>query len=207
MVPRVVLEGVRWQTYQMLVHDLSERRIRLSYDRGKLEIMAPLFNHERFKRHLGRFIEILADEYNRPFVSGGSTTFQREDLERGLEPDDCFYFGNAPRVRDRLQIDLSSDPPPDLAIEVDITRSSFGRMGIYAALGVPEIWRYDGTRLSVHVLQVDGAYVTAPRSLTFPEVALEQVEGFLGQVAQQDDLSLQRAFRAWVRTLLTPPAP
>src|SRR5437870_8588224 len=114
--------------------------------------MAPTFNHERCKRKVGRVIETLAEETNRPIVSGGSTTFRREDLERGLEPDDCFYLANVAAILGKEEIDLRFDPPPDLALEIEISRSSLDRMSIYAALGVPELWRFNGQHLQVFIL-------------------------------------------------------
>src|SRR6266702_3350438 len=115
-VPRpssILLTGIRWQTYETLLADLRDRPIRLTYDHGKLEIMAPTFNHERSKRQIGRLVETLAEENDLEILSGGSTTFRREDLERGLEPDDCFYIANVPAVLDKSEIDLRIDPPPD----------------------------------------------------------------------------------------------
>ena len=111
----IMLSGIGWRTYEALLADLKNRPIRLTFDRGNLEIMAPTFNHERCKRKVGRVIETLAEETNQAIVSGGSTTFRREDLERGLEPDDCFYLTNASAILGKEEIDLRTDPPPDLA--------------------------------------------------------------------------------------------
>ncbi|MCI0638905.1 MAG: Uma2 family endonuclease [Gemmataceae bacterium] len=197
----VLLSGIAWQTYEALLADLKDRPIRLTYDRGCLEIMPPTFNHERSKRKLGRIVETMAEELARPFVSGGSTTFRREDLERGLEPDDCFWIAHASRVLDKQEIDLRTDPPPDLALEIDIHSSSLDRLGIYAALGVPEIWRYDGDHLQVLVLK-HGAYKQAKKSPTFPMLHLAKLNEFIRENIGMDDGGFVRAFRSWVRPFL-----
>src|SRR5437867_3804600 len=109
----ILLSGIRWQTYEALLADLGDRPIRLTYDQGNLEIMAPSFDHERCKRQVGRVVETIAEEKGLKFVAGGSTTFRLEVLEKGLEPDDCFYIQNVDRILTRKQIDLHVDPPPD----------------------------------------------------------------------------------------------
>ena len=120
--------------------------------------MSPSSMHERYNCLFRRMIETLTEELAIPIKGAGSTTFKREDLERGLEPDSCFYLANERRIRGKRELDLTIDPPPDLAIEIDITSSSLDRQGIYAALGVPEIWRFDGESLRVYQLQPDGTY-------------------------------------------------
>src|SRR4051812_17622495 len=119
---RFVLYGVGWEGYQTLLKLVGDRPIRLTYDRGDLELMSPLTPHERFKSLLGRMVEAITEELDIPVISAGSMTFNREDVDRGLEPDECFYPANAGRVRDPDHIDLNGDPPPDLAIEIEITR-------------------------------------------------------------------------------------
>src|ERR1700722_6850872 len=156
----VVIDGVRWQTYQALLDDLGDRHIRLTYDRGNLEIMAPQFRHERYSGVLDQLVKALASAAKVRVVSAWSTTFQRDDLERGLEPDRCFYIRNLDAVLGKLEIDLSIDPPPDLAIEIDIMSSYLDRLGIYAALGVPEVWRFDGEHFQVLLRSDETGYDT-----------------------------------------------
>ncbi len=199
---RVTLCGIRWETYEALLADVGKRPIRLTYDRGNLEIMAPSFRHESYSAVLGRVVELLAEELNIPFKSGWSTTFRRQDLQRGLEPDRCFYIRNALRIVGKMEIDLSQDPPPDLAIEIDIGSSSLDRMGIYAALGVPAVWRFDGERLQVYQLSAAGTYQLVEASPTFPMLSLTEVVPLIQQVVTLDDLSQVRLIRAWVREQL-----
>ena len=142
---RVLLKNISWQTYRSLIKDFEQQpAMRLTYDRGLLEIRMPLDPHETYKKLLGRFVEALTEELGIETRSLGSRTCTREDLARGLEPDQCYYIQNESAVWNKEQIDLRQDPPPDLVIEIDITSSSINRLDIYADIGVPEVWRYDG---------------------------------------------------------------
>ena len=201
----VVLHGVSWATYDRLVRELAEQHVFLTYDRGSLEIMSPTPYHERYKKLLARFIETLTLELNIPIVSGGSTTFRREDLERGLEPDECYYVQNESAVRETREVDLQRDPPPDLAIEMDYSQHKLDRPSIYAALGVPEVWRYDLRRLEVLLLQSDGTYRPSSQSAAFPFLSMTEVERFLHKRTTTDETSLVRQFRDWVHETLVEP--
>jgi Uma2 family endonuclease len=194
----VLLSGVRWQTYEALLQDMADRHIRLTYDRGNLEIMAPLFRHARSAGFLAELVQTLAAAAKVPVVSAGSTTFRREDLERGLEPDRCFYIRNASVVVGKMDLD-PRDPPPDLAIEIDIESSSVNRLGIYAALGVPEVWRFDGRQFEVLVRRDARGYVRAAASPTFPALAVAAVPETLHGITGLDDAARARWLRAWVR--------
>ena len=140
--PPAVLENIDWRTYTRLLRVFQERPgFRLTYDRGTLEIMSPRLEHEKPAYLLGRFIDVLTEELNMPCIAGRSVTLPRRRKGRGLGPDNCYWIANAPRVQGRRELDLRVDPPPDLAIEVDVPSSSLDRMSICAALGVPEVWR------------------------------------------------------------------
>src|SRR6266478_1708430 len=139
----MVLEDVDWKTYSRLLKAFEERPgIRLTYDRGALEIM-PLLEHDIDGRFLGRIIIALTEELGLPILCGGSTTLRRQLHQRGIESDECYWIANEPRMRGRRALNLQRDPPPDLAVEVDVTSSSLDRLDIYATLGVPEIWRLE----------------------------------------------------------------
>jgi Uma2 family endonuclease len=204
---RVLLTGIRWQTYEALLEDLGDRHVFLTYDRGSLEIMAPLFRHEGFTGVLGRVVEIAAEVLNIPFKAAWSTTFRRPDLERGLEPDRCFYIDNVAAIVGKLDIDLTRDPPPDLALETDITHSSVDRMSIYASLGVPEVWRFDGEHLQVNLLEPGPVYRPAEASLSFPTLPVAKVVGLLHEVITLDDLAQMRTIRAWLQQHALPNRP
>jgi Uma2 family endonuclease len=201
---RFVLYGVNWQTYEKALDTFGDRPIRITYDRGNLELMSPLPIHEAFKSLFLRLFDYLSDELDFGMKSCGSSTFRRQDLERGLEPDECFYLANVSRLQHWPSIDLSIDPPPDLAVEVDITNSSLDRMGIYASLGVAELWRFDGEALQVYEL-VEGAYVPRSHSPTFPFLPLVEIVSLLHQCAIiLDDRELRRNLKTWVRDRVVP---
>src|SRR5437588_11765498 len=149
---RLVLGDVSWRSYERLLRVFDDRHLRITYDRGALEIMTLSPEHERFKCLLSYLVLVLVEELGWNMASFGSMTFKRKKRGRGLEPDECYWIQNEPLVRGKDKIDLRRDPPPDLVIEIDWTHSSLNRLGIFAALGVPEIWRYDGTVLHIHLL-------------------------------------------------------
>ena len=182
-----------------LRRNLGESPIRLTYDGSNLEIMSPSRGHEMASRFLGRMIGNMAVELNLPISTGGSTTFQRADLERGLEPDECFWIANEMAVREKLEIDLATDPPPDLAIEIDISPSRLDRPRVYAALRVPEIWRYDGEELNIDLLQADGEYRSSATSLSFPFLPVNELARFLSLVHQSGETECMRIFIRWLR--------
>ncbi|MEH2295619.1 Uma2 family endonuclease [Nostoc sp.] len=197
-----ILPAIQWDTYQNLVRDLeSQPGMRLTYDDGILEIMMPLPPHERYKRLLGRFVEVTTEELGIEICSLGSTTWTREDLRKGLEPDECYYIQNELAVRGKDVIDLTIDPPPDLAIEVDSTSSSMNRMGIYAALGVPEVWRFDREILTICSL-VNNDYQLREISLVLPMFDHIVLRSFLELSLTMGETSLIRHVRQWVREQL-----
>jgi Uma2 family endonuclease len=197
---RLVLPGIEWKTYKRLLRVLGERpALRLTYDRGVLEIMTTSPRHERYKHFIGRLIIVLTEELLLPIAGYGSMTFTRRRRQRGLEPDQCYWIAHEPQVRGKDRLDFRVDPPPDLVLEIDITRSSLNRMSIYAALGVPEVWRFDGQVLTFYALQPDETYAAQPTSLTFPTLTPGDLMPFLALQPQQDENTVIRQFRAWVR--------
>lgn len=196
----IVLQDISWPTYEALLRDLSGHPgVRVAYDRGTLEIMSPSKLHERLKKLLAQVLEILTLELNIRRQSAGSTTWKRSDLGKGIEADECYYISTVARVRDQDQADLTVDPPPDLAIEVDLQVPDLDKLAIYAALGVPEVWKYDGQRLRVHVRQPEGRYLEVRQSASFPFLPLDQLERFLSRARVADEVEFLREFRDWVR--------
>ena len=148
---RTVLYNLSWETFEALLRDTGEHRgSRFAYDCGTLEIMTPLFEHENPKSNLGNFIIALAEELDIEIRSAGSTTLKRKSLTKAIEPDSCYYIENKAAMRGRETLNLEIDPPPDLAVEIDITSSSVNKFNIYAALGVAELWKYDGEVLKFY---------------------------------------------------------
>ncbi len=198
----IVLDNVSWQFYERLLAEIGNRPIRVTFDEGSIEIMPPLAEHEHPSRAIGALAQILAVELNIPMSCYGSTTFRREEKQKGLEPDDCFYIANESRVRGMKDFDPTVLPPPDLVIEVDITRRSIPRQPIYAALGVPEIWRYDAKGLAVLLLRDDGKYERDEASRAFPFLPMLEFEKFVKRMEFEEQTSVLREFRDWVKTLV-----
>jgi Uma2 family endonuclease len=197
---RLLLFGVDWRTYSRLLAAFAERpSIRLTYDRGTLEIMSPPPGHEFDSYLLGRFVDVVTEELQLRVKAGRSTTFRLRRKKRGLEPDNCYWILHEAQIRGKRRIDLRVDPPPDLAIEVDVTKSSLNRLSIYAALRVPEVWRVDNGALAFHVLSASGKYTIATHSLAFPVLASADVQPFLALATTLDDNAIVAQFRAWLR--------
>jgi Uma2 family endonuclease len=196
---RVLLYNISWQQFENLLKDLGDRRsARIAYDRGTLEIMTPLPEHEYFKETIGDAVKDIAETLELDYESYGSTTWRREIKQAGLEPDNCFYFQNEALIRGKLNFDLNQDPPPDLALEIDITSKSLDCFPIYARLGVPELWCYDDGALKIYHLQHD-RYVEAERSLVFPMLEIQKLPQIIEAHRNTGRLALRRAVREWAR--------
>ncbi|MEM7795197.1 MAG: Uma2 family endonuclease [Cyanobacteria bacterium P01_C01_bin.118] len=196
---RVVFHSITWQSFLTMRQSLSpDRNTRLTYTEGTLEITMPLEIHEFSAWLIGRFIYILVSELGMELKTMGSTTLDRQALERSGEPDAAYYIQNQPLVAGR-DVDLEKDPPPDLIVEVDITHTDIDKLQLYAAMGVPEFWRYNGEIWRVYQLQ-DSAYEEVEKSPTFPQVAKVKLYEFLA-MARESEMRADRELRAWVRTL------
>lgn len=185
--------------FETILSELGENRAsRLSYSNGTLEILAPLLEHEVSKVLIGDLVKILLEELDREFWPLGSTTFKNEKIARGVEPDACFYIQNEAAVRGKNRIDLATDPPPDLAIEIDLTSGT--QLNNYEALGVLELWRYNGRKLEISVLQ-DGKYLKGDRSLQFPSFPIAHlIPQYIEQSKTAGRNVAMKAFRALVRS-------
>ncbi|PMB03663.1 hypothetical protein CEN45_04580 [Fischerella thermalis CCMEE 5198] len=196
---RTVLHNISWETFETLLKETGEDRgSRFAYEDGTLEIMTPLYEHENPKIQFDRFIFVLAEELGIEIKSAGSTTLKKRITNRGIEPDNCFYIQTESKVRGRETINLETDPPPDLVIEIDITNSSVNKFRIYSALGVPELWRYDGENLKFYQL-VEGQYTERKFSIAFPIVSVNDINRFIEQSKAMGEIALLKSFRTWVR--------
>lgn len=199
---KVLLRDVSWQEFEAILEELGEHRAaRVAYENGMLEIMTPLPEHEINKVFITNFVEILLEELDIEFLPLGSTTFKNELMKRGIEPDNCFYIQNESLVRGKDRLDLTGDPPPDLALEIDITSRT--HPSIYQALAVPELWRFKKGKLQINVLQ-DGKYIESTSSPTFPNFPLQQViPEYLQQSKTIGRNKTMRTFRAWVKEIIS----
>jgi Uma2 family endonuclease len=200
---RVVMNQVSWETYErLLTANVDASSPRLTYNQGTLEVMSPSVEHERVRRALATIGEFVAEEQGREFEDLGSTTFRRQDLEGGAEPDACFYLENVERIRRKQEIDLTVDPPPDLVIEVEITSPAVSKLPIYARLGVPEIWLTDGQ--SVRILRLaEGEYKGSQKSEVLPPLTELVLSEFLQQSKTLTILAWRRVVRNWARQQAT----
>ncbi|MBD2336666.1 Uma2 family endonuclease [Calothrix sp. FACHB-156] len=195
---QLLIKNISWSAYKNILAELGENRnSRISYSQGMLEIMAPLPEHEVAKVIIGDLVKALLEELDIEFWSLGSTTFDQEKMDAGVEPDDCFYIQNEAAVRGKDRIDLTVDPPPDLAIEIDITSRT--RFNNYEVLGVPELWRWKGNRLEINVM-INGKYVASTASAVFPNLPIAQIiPEYLMRSKTEGRNATMKAFRAWVR--------
>jgi Uma2 family endonuclease len=194
---RVIFKDVSWQEFEAILEELGDRRAsRLAYSRGTLEIRMSLLRHEVDKELVGDMVKILLEELEMDCECFGATTFKRPDMAQSIEPNQCFYIQNHAQMIGKDRVDLSIDPPPDLAIEVDVTSRT--QLDAYQALGVPELWRYEEGRLRIDVL-VDGEYMESEISPKFPSFPVPVMVQFVEQSLSAGRSSTLRAFRKWVR--------
>jgi Uma2 family endonuclease len=197
---KMILHNVSWKTYQNLLADFANQSSpRLTYDRGTLEIMSPLSEHEHLKHILEQIVDTTAEELGIDVKCFGSTTFKREDLERGFESDSCYYIQHESSVSGKSDIDLSIDPPPDLVIEVDITSSSLNKFPIYSKIGVLEIWRHDGKNLTIYKLSGE-AYVESETSPSFPLIVSADISDFIEKNSNLKSTVFLKLLREWIRS-------
>jgi Uma2 family endonuclease len=196
---RSILYGVPWEDYEKFVAAIADYNLRHTYDRGTLEMMSPLKSHEWEKKLFGRMIEVLSLELDISIQSAGSTTFFRRVGERGLQPDESYYIANEPRVRGRDVFDPDTDPAPDLVVEVDVTNSCIDRLPVYATLRVPELWHFDGRKLTFYGLSRGGKYRALRHSKAFAFLRAADLLRFLDMRHDADENSVIRAFVQWLR--------
>ena len=195
---RIVLSGISWDLYEQLRENEENRNVRMAYDQGMLELMSPSSDHEAIKELICDMIKAFTEELRIPCRSLGGTTWKSREVSKGLEPDGCFYILNHHRVCHRRHVDLVADPPPDLAVETEISRSAVRRLHIYAALGVPEIWRWRKSGLTAYSLDAGGKYAEREFSLNLPTLRVKDLEPFLDFASAADESAWRRNFRSWV---------
>jgi Uma2 family endonuclease len=198
---RVTFYGISWAAYETIAAALGEgRSARLTYYKGTFEIMTPLEFHDNPKQVIGDFIKILVIQGGLAGIkSMGSTTLSYPDRNLGAEPDQCYYIANEPKVRGKT-VDLKTDPPPDLILEVDITHTDINKNALYAEMGVPEFWRYDGSVLTIYALQ-NSQYREVETSPTFPWVPKDRLYQYLQECAQLGEVAATLNLQAWVQDI------
>ena len=195
----LIVPDVSWDEYERLVAGLGDRPgVRVTYDQGRLEIMSPSFEHDSITLLISLLVFVLADAKEIVLEGAGSTTYKQEWLKRGVEPDACFYVQNAARIIGVRRINLKTDPPPDIVVEVDVTHDSNTKMKIYAGMSVPELWHHDGRRVQFYQL-VENEYVAIAASPTFPILTGAVLTRFTEQGLAEGQTAALRSFREWLR--------
>jgi len=195
----VVLHGVSWKLYRALRRTRDNRNTRMTYDQGELEIMSPSAEHEGIATLLGRLIDEWTLELAIPVRSCRTMTIKRAVLERGFEPDNCYYVQHEPQMWNKKKIDFKKDPPPDLAIEVEVHHKLLDKIAIYAAFAVPELWCWRAETLTVLELSTSGEYVPRATSACFPNFPIAKAQEIVRQVGAAHETELVLSFRDWVR--------
>jgi Uma2 family endonuclease len=197
---RMLLHEVTWETYEQLLANYADNSgPRFTYDRGVLEIMSPSSEHEECNDVIKLLVYILSEEWDINARGFGSTTFRREDVNRGVEPDSCFYIQSVDQITGVTKLDLDIHPPPDLAVEIDITNPSIDKLPIYAAFGVREIWHYDGQQVIILRLEDDG-YVASEMSVAYPRLSRKKIGFFISASKSEPRPAWQRSVREWARS-------
>jgi len=198
----LLLDGIGWDDYEQVLEDLGDRPgIRVTYDRGKLEIVTTSSEHEAWKEFILCLVFVLCEELNLNLQSYGGTTWKRKQDLRGTEADTCFYVATAERVIGKREIDLAVDPPPDIVVEIDKANQSLNKFPIYASFGVPEIWRCDVKRRRIQIYELqNNAYVEISSSLSFPALTANIVVTFVERSQTEGQMAALAAFRRWLNT-------
>ena len=198
----VILSNISWETYDRFVEETMDKIVNpaLYFENENLLIMVKSAEHEFTNDYIVLFINLVCEEWQKNFGSLGSTTFRRDDLEKGFEPDSCFYFENEPKIRGVKRLNMSINPAPDLIVEVDITSLSTFRQHIFAAFGVPEIWRFDGEKMQILRLEND-KYVEISNSLALPKVTPEILTDFVDKSEKLSRLEWIGKVRNWAKSV------
>lgn len=194
---RTVLENVRWETFLELADSRSGSVPRMTFDQGMLELMTPRRQHEAIGCLIGRIVETYSEARGIEILSCASTTFKRPDLDRAFEPDESYYIAHADHIRPKDEVDLQIDPPPDLVIEVEITSSAIAKLRLFAAMGVPEVWRHDGNRLAMLGLE-GAAYGPLVSSLGLPGLTAAMINSVLARRFETGETALIKEFRGTI---------
>ncbi|MCA1627994.1 MAG: Uma2 family endonuclease [Acidobacteria bacterium] len=196
----VTLHHIAWDEYEELLDQVGAAGgLRVSYDGGTLQVTTLSPEHESYAEFISGLVRLLSVRLRINIRFFGSTTIKKRGRARGTEPDACFYVQSAAAIGNRMQLDFAADPPPDVAVEVDLHHQSLSKFPIYAALGVPEVWRYDGRQLTIHLLQEE-TYVPAAHSRALPMLTDHLLTEFLTRLREAGDFQAILAFDEWLQT-------
>ncbi len=195
----LIQHGVSWNDYEELLRAVGDAPGQhISFDDGTLQIMTLSFKHEKYVRLIERIVDRLSARLRVKVLAYGSATMKKEREQKGAEPDACFYVQSADLVGKKDEIDLNVDPPPDIVVEIDLHHESLSKSPIYAGLGVPEFWRYDGDSLIIYHLR-DELYVASDASTSLPLLNGAVLTEFLARIPKEDQYEILLAFEEWLK--------
>lgn len=195
----LIQHGVSWNDYEELLEAVGEASgLRISFDNGTLQIMTLSQRHEKYATLIERMVDRVSSFLRVKILFYGSATMRKRRKQKGVEPDACFYVRNASLVGTKDEIDFNTDPPPDVVVEIDLHHDSISKFPIYAALGVPEFWRYDGNILTIHHL-IEGRYQPSEASESLPLLTGAVLTEFLARTSKEDQYDILLAFEEWLR--------
>jgi len=197
----VTFHNVSWQDYEELLEQVGEASgLRISFDTGTLIVMTLSPEHENYARFIEGIIRLISVRLRINIRFFGGATMKKTKRRKGLEPDACFYVQSADALGNRVHLDFEVDPPPDIAVEIDVHHDSRFKSSIYAALGVPELWRYDGQTLTISVLR-EGQYVIVPHSQALPLLSSQLLTEYLTRLREEGELQSLLAFDQWLQSV------
>ncbi len=200
----VTFRDVSWDEYEELLEQVGEAPgLRISYDNGSLRVMTISAEHEKYTLFINSLIAGIRLRLRMDILAFGSATMRKPKRSAGHEPDACFYVQTAPLIGNRVQLDFETDPPPDIVVEVDVHHDSRSRFRVYGALGVPEIWRYDGQAMAIYHLSEEGRgqqYVERDTSAALPMLSTTLLTEMLERMRKDGELSALLAFDEWLQS-------
>ena len=200
----VTFRDVSWDEYEELLEQVGEAPgLRISYDNGSLQVMTISAEHEKYTLFINSLIAGIRLRLRMDILAFGSATMRKPKRSAGHEPDACFYVQTAPLIGNKIQLDFETDPPPDIVVEVDVHHDSRSRFRVYAALGVPEIWRYDGQAMTIYHVSDEGdgpQYVARDTSTGLPMLSATLLTEMLERMRRDGELSALLAFDEWLQS-------
>lgn len=208
----VILDGLNWKGYLTLLRLKGERCYpKIVYLDGTAWLMSPAFPHEMYKKRLGHFLMVVVEELDIPCIPAGATTYRRRKKRGGVEADESFYLEHVPQIQIQIRakglkenINLKTDPPPDLVVEVVWTHSAEASIPVYRRLGVPEVWAFDAPNLRILVLGADGRYAESATSRAFPFLTAAEIANWITRPVEDSETDWMKAIRYWARDELVP---
>jgi Uma2 family endonuclease len=197
----ITFGNTTWNDYETLINEVGEAsHLRISYTEGNLKIMTLSTLHENYSALIQDIVRTISLRKRIKVLCYKSATMKVTKELKGVEPDGCFYVQSADKLPNKLRIDFSQDPMPDIILEIDIYHDSKSKFDIYATFGVKEIWRYDGKKFEIHELKKSGEYKEIKQSKSLPILTVKILTDFLSQSIEKDQYEILLDFEEWLNT-------